>query len=180
MSIHPNPELLSAWVDQALRPPEASTIGDHVAGCDACQAEVEATRSLTAALAQLPPPPVPAGLEASISRAVLVEQRALAFGGRAFPVRHLTLAFAAVALASALILVPVVGVGLPSWLLWIGLSLKDAVMLFRDLLPVMKAVVLLAEQIYVPLVIVAALTAALPLALAGRMMGLGRPQLRGA
>jgi anti-sigma factor RsiW len=70
---HPR-EDLTAYLDGVLPPPRAEEIARHLAGCEACAAEVARTRAALAALCALPPPPEPspffgARLEAKLAGA---------------------------------------------------------------------------------------------------------------
>jgi anti-sigma factor RsiW len=70
---HPRDDL-TAYLDGALPPARAEEIARHLAGCDACAAQVARTRAALAALGALPPPPEPspffgARLEAKLAGA---------------------------------------------------------------------------------------------------------------
>jgi len=60
-------EHLSAWLDGEVPEGLRQRLADHVAGCPACQAELEVLERLDASLAGLEVP-VPQGLAAKVSR----------------------------------------------------------------------------------------------------------------
>lgn len=49
----PNPELLSAWVDNEVPSPWREKIGEHLEGCPACMQRADAYRRLDSALSSL-------------------------------------------------------------------------------------------------------------------------------
>ena len=53
MTEHPEP-LLSAYLDDALAPPERSVVRAHLDGCDSCRVRLEELRATTRLLAALP------------------------------------------------------------------------------------------------------------------------------
>ncbi len=67
MKCHEVQENLSAWMDGEVPEGLGQRLADHLAGCPACQAELEALERLDIALAGLEVP-VPRGLAAKVSR----------------------------------------------------------------------------------------------------------------
>lgn len=67
-------ELISAAVDGALSPAEQKKLESHLASCPECRALYEELTALHAALSDLPPVEVPAGLTERIMDAVAAEQ----------------------------------------------------------------------------------------------------------
>jgi len=94
MSCDLSPELLSAYVDGVLPPPERDEIEAHLKECPACRARLESLRAVKHALARLPSREAPPG-------AVRARVESLRFARPARRARVLAAALAAVALAAA-------------------------------------------------------------------------------
>lgn len=106
---HPGriPRQLSAYLDGELAPAEMTEVGDHLAGCAACQASLEDLRAAKRLLGALPAPDLPQGFADAVwARA---GRRSYRRSGRPWvwwP--RPAVALAAVALALVLVAVPVV------------------------------------------------------------------------
>src|SRR6516162_2364294 len=70
--LHANPHLdLAGYLLGGLDPTEERAFADHLAGCEACQAELQELSDLPGLLADVPPAePLPPGLEARTFAAV--------------------------------------------------------------------------------------------------------------
>ena len=94
MSCEVSPELLSAYLDGALPPPEREELEAHLAQCPACRARLESLRAVKHALARLPSREAPPG-------AVRARVESLRFAHRTSRARVLAAAVAAVAVGAA-------------------------------------------------------------------------------
>jgi hypothetical protein len=63
---HLTPEQIERYLDGELTPPELEAARAHLAGCDACRAELAAARELFALLAALPDDPPPQDISAAV------------------------------------------------------------------------------------------------------------------
>ena len=63
-------ELLSEYVDGELSAADAASVEQHLAGCDACRAELEALRQTAALVRSLPRADAPEGLTRSVTESV--------------------------------------------------------------------------------------------------------------
>ncbi|MFH1732635.1 MAG: zf-HC2 domain-containing protein, partial [Planctomycetota bacterium] len=63
-------ELLSEYVDGELPAADAASVGQHLAGCDACRAEFEALRQTAALVRSLPRADAPEGLTRAVTESV--------------------------------------------------------------------------------------------------------------
>jgi len=88
------PELLSAYLDAALLPPEREQLEAHLAQCPACRARLESLRAVKHALARLPNREVPPG-------AVRARVESLRFVHRTSRARVLAAVVAVVAVGAA-------------------------------------------------------------------------------
>src|SRR5262249_43757527 len=59
-------ELLSSYIDDRVEPVERERIASHLAGCEACRADLSALQRVVDLLHSIPPVPAPVGLRASI------------------------------------------------------------------------------------------------------------------
>ncbi len=73
MDCSADPELLSAWIDGTLPPPEASTVARHAESCGTCRDEAARLRRTRELLGALPPIPAPDALRERIRLAVAQE-----------------------------------------------------------------------------------------------------------
>jgi len=68
MNLHPEPALLSAFLDQALNAAERQALNQHLAGCERCRLGLRRLEESKQWLAHLPPPPVPDDLLPRLAR----------------------------------------------------------------------------------------------------------------
>lgn len=73
---HPQEELLSAWVDDALSPAKKEALDRHLAQCDRCRATVAQLQAVRDLLRDLPREPVPAGWRDGLMARVAEEEDA--------------------------------------------------------------------------------------------------------
>lgn len=169
---HPPKEKLSLWQGGALSPEEVEPLTTHIDGCDQCRLFVAGEARLTTLLRTNPSLEIPAGLVDQISSVSLAEYDR---HQRAEPdtsvMMNLLLASLAATTAVVMTLAPHVGNDPGGWLSLLSLQIKDGLLLMRSLRPVLGALVVLAEQIYVPLLVGAAATTLGLGWLASRMMG---------
>lgn len=67
---HPDPEVLTAWLDHALDAETAAGVGVHVAGCPTCKQATDEEAWVKQVLGQVPPTALPEGLEARVFEAL--------------------------------------------------------------------------------------------------------------
>ena len=163
---HPSNPLLSAWNDGALSGDEADTIGRHVHTCALCQQTVAMDAQLGLALSRVPLPSLPDNLTQNILQAARAER------ARVLPVpdaaRLALFAVGAAVLAALVLMIPILFMGVGPLLVQVGIFLKTLLLNLRGLLPILKAVFLLAQEVYLPVLAGTALTAATFTLLANR------------
>lgn len=179
MGTHPNDVELSTFVDRELSPLEAARIAKHVGHCHRCQVQVEELLNLGALLKAVPAPVMPAGFEDHLVAMVAAERAAVSVRRQPLSLPTLAAVGLVACLASAVVVLPLVGLGAQTLLLQLALGVKQLLMVGLQVLPVLKAIALLVQQIWFPLLTLCAVAAALPLVMASRAVN-GRVRLGGA
>ena len=68
-------ELLSPYIDDRVAPEDRERIASHLAGCEACRADLSALQQVVGLLHSIPPVPAPVGLRAAIRSRVEHDRR---------------------------------------------------------------------------------------------------------
>lgn len=68
-------ELLSPYIDDRVAPEDRERIASHLAGCEACRADLSALQQVVGLLHSIPPVPAPVGLRAAIRSRVEQDRR---------------------------------------------------------------------------------------------------------